>query len=424
MDTTPEDYALLRMRDRRQFLKLAVGTSGMMLLAACTSAAPSTPTSAPAPAPPTSAPAPAAQTTKPAAVAATTAPAASGGTIKFAAVGPMTGTSADSGLSLRRGVELAMKEINAGGGIAGKTVAVDFYDDEAKPESAASVAQKIVSDSDVFAVIGHVNSSCVLAALPLYSKAGLTEVAGSASAPKITQLGYKSFFRINVNDSLAGPQTVQLAAKLGKKRAAIIYENTDYGKGLLDASRDPAKAAGVEIVDEDTYTLGVDKDFAAILTKAKAANPDVMIHYGSYGEGGPMVGQAAKLGLNLQWLVDGDQDPAFIDLAGKPSEGVISFSGWDQNADLPVIKTFNTKMQPVVNRLANEWEAYHYDIPFIYKAAIEKGASKATLPQVLHTLKYDGVTGHTEFDDNGDVVGKQLYLLVVKDGLWQSYKPA
>ncbi len=100
-------------------------------------------------------------------------------TIKFAAAGPMSGPNGETGQRMRAGIELAVKEINAGGGIGGKQVAVDFFDDEGKPEGAASVAQKIASDPDVFAVIGHINSSASMAG----------EVCSSSTKPWMCRKG-------------------------------------------------------------------------------------------------------------------------------------------------------------------------------------------------------------------------------------------
>ncbi|MBV8987322.1 MAG: ABC transporter substrate-binding protein [Solirubrobacterales bacterium] len=379
--------------------------------------APAAPQAAPAA---TSAPAAgngAAQVTSGPTAASAAAP--SGGTIKLAGVGPMSGSNAQFGTDLKAGMQLAMDEINAAGGIGGKQVVADFYDDEGKPESAASVAQKIAGDPDVFAVVGHVNSSCTLAALPIYSRAGLTEISGDSSNPTITHQGYKTFFRTLVNDALAGPSTVTYAVNtLGKKKLGIIYENTDYGKGLMDASQPVIQQLGAQVVDAETYTMGTDKDFSAQLTKIKAAQPDVLIHYGNYGEGGPIMAQAAKIGLNVPKLVEGgDQDQQFIELAGKDAvEGVNVFSTWDPNSQIPAAKGFQDKYKAKTGQDSTEWSAYNYDIVYLLKMAIEQGATRETLPDVLHTIKQDGVTGHTEFDANGDVTGKQLFVLTIKDG--------
>lgn len=161
-----------------------------------------------------------------------------------------------------------------------------------------------------------------------------------------THQGNKNFFRIIVNDALAGPETVKYAVnKLGKKKLGIIYENTDYGKGLVDASEPVVQQLGAEIVASETYTMGADKDFSAQLTKIKAAQPEVLIHYGNYGEGGPIMGQAAKIGLNVPKLIEGgDQDQQFIELAGKDAvEGTTLFSTWDPNSQVPSAKGFEAK---------------------------------------------------------------------------------
>jgi branched-chain amino acid transport system substrate-binding protein len=183
----------------------------------------------------------------------TATPSLAADTIKFAAAGPMTGPSGETGQRMRAGIELAAKEINESGGIAGKQVTIDFYDDEGKPEGAASVAQKIASDPDVFAVIGHINSSASMAALPIYKRAGLTEISGNSSSWKLTHLGYANFFRVIIDDFAQAPVVVDEAVqKGGRKRLAIIYENSDYGKGVFDAASKEAKKLGVEIVDAET----------------------------------------------------------------------------------------------------------------------------------------------------------------------------
>lgn len=391
---------------------VAAALAGTFLLVACAPASPQAPTGASSAPTTAAAPAAAAPSTAPAA-------AASGGTIKLVGVGPMTGSNAEFGGDLRNGAQMAIDEINAAGGVGGKKLTADFFDDEAKPEAAASAAQKIASDTSVFAVIGHVNSSCTLAGLPIYTRAGLTEISGDSTNPNITHQGNKNFFRIIVNDALAGPETVKYAVNtLGKKKLGIIYENTDYGKGLVDASKPTAQQLGADLVATETYTMGTDKDFSAQLTKIKAAQPEVLIHYGNYGEGGPIMAQAAKIGLNVPRLVEGgDQDNQFIELAGKDAvEGVILFSTWDPTSQLPTAKGFQEKYKAKTGQDSTEWSAYNYDIVYLLKAAIEKGATKETLPTVLHGLKLDGVTGHTEFDDNGDVVGKQLFVLTIKGG--------
>jgi branched-chain amino acid transport system substrate-binding protein len=356
-------------------------------------------------------------------------PAAAQGTIKFAAAGPMTGPSAETGIRMRAGIELAVKEINAAGGIAGKQVVIDFFDDEGKPEGAASVAQKIASDSDVVAVIGHINSSASMAALPIYSRAGLTQTSGNSSSWKLTHMGFNNIFRVIINDQGQSPVlTRHLVVNEKRKRIAIIYENSDYGKGALDSARKTAAELGAEVVAAETYQPGVDRDFAAQLTKIKAANPDALILISQYGEGGPILSQAYRLGLTRDGSVikagfDGLRQTAFIGLAGKEAaEGILIFASFNSLSDAPKTAEFREKTMRLFGHPPTEQEAHNYDIVYLYKAAIEKGATKATMSKVLASISMEGVSGHLEFDENGDVKGKQMVIFTVADGQFVPYK--
>lgn len=355
-------------------------------------------------------------------------PAVAQETIKFAAAGPMTGPSAETGARMRAGIELAVEEINAAGGIAGKQVVVDFYDDEGKPEGAAAVAQRIVSDPAVIAVIGHINSSASMAALPIYKRAGLTEISGNSSSHKLTHMGFDNIFRVIINDQGQSPVVAEhIITVEGRKKIAIIYENSDYGKGAMESASAKAKELGAEIVATETYQPGVDRDFAAQLTKIKAAGPDALILAGQYGEGGPIFSQAYRLGLTSDGSVliagfDGLRQGAFIDLAGAEAvEGLLIFASFNSLSDAPKTAEFREKTQRLFGHPPTEQEAHNYDVMFIYKAAIEAGATKETMSQVVRGLEMEGVSGHLAFDENGDVKGKSMVIFTVKNGEFVAY---
>jgi branched-chain amino acid transport system substrate-binding protein len=362
-------------------------------------------------------------------LAASVLPAVAQGVIKFAAAGPMSGPSAETGIRMRAGIELAVKEINDSGGIAGKKVVVDFFDDEGKPESAASVAQKIASDPDVIAVIGHINSSASMAALPIYARAGLTQTSGNSSSWKLTHMGFNNIFRVIINDQGQSPVlTRHVIVNENRKRIAIIYENSDYGKGALESARKTAAELGAQVVAAETYQNGVDRDFAAQLTKIKAANPDALILISQYGEGGPILSQAYRLGLTTDGKVlragfDGLRQKAFVPLAGKEAaEGILIFASFNSLSDAPKTAEFREKTMRLFGHPPTEQEAHNYDIVYLYKAAIEKGATKATMSKVLASISMEGVSGHLAFDEFGDVKGKEMVIFTVKNGEFVPYK--
>lgn len=349
-------------------------------------------------------------------------------TIKFAAAGPMTGPSGETGQRMRAGIELAVEEINAAGGINGKTLVIDIYDDEGRPEGAASVAQRIVSDPGVVAVIGHINSSASMAALPIYKRAGLTQVSGNSSAHRLTHMGFDNIFRVIINDQGQAPVlTDHVITNEGRKKLAIIYENSDYGRGAMESAMAKAKELGAEVVAAETYQPGVDRDFAAQLTRIMAASPDALILAGQYGEGGPIFNQAYRLGLTTDGSVlkagfDGLRQGPFIDLAGADAvEGLLIFASFNSLSDAPKTAEFREKTMRLFGHPPTEQEAHNYDVVYLYKAAIEAGATKETMSAVLRDISMEGVSGHLQFDENGDVQGKSMVIFTVDDGKFVAY---
>ncbi|MCG3206625.1 MAG: Leu/Ile/Val-binding protein [Anaerolineae bacterium] len=389
---------------------LAIGV--LMLLAACQSAA--TPTAKPA--------APAAAATEapaPAEAPASTEP------IVFGMAAPMTGDAGEYGTQLERGVRMAVDEINAAGGINGRKVELDICDDKCEPTEGSLCAQKLTSDKNIFAVIGHVCSSCTLAAGPIYDQAGLTAMTVSSTNPEVTKKGWTHVFRTIANDSLQGPMIADLAVNtLGASKVAIIYANNDYGKGLLDATQPAVTNLGGQVVDVETFAPGVDKDFTAQLTKIAEAAPDVLVLLTDYSEGGLIVKQRMTSGLDKVKVIasGGNSHLSFIELGGEGAEGVFFLNYFDADNPDPKVQEFVKKYVALYGeKPATEIAAYGYEAPYIYKMAIEAGATRETLPEVLHTIKYTGVTGTTEFGSDGDVLNKGQFILIIKDGQFTSY---
>jgi len=386
----------------------------IFLVASCrpTPAPTATPTQGPAPTP---TPVP----------AATKAAAPSGEPIVFGLVGPMTGDAADYGVMLESGVRLAVDEINAAGGINGRPVELEICDDKCDPYEASMCAQKMVANPKIFAVIGHVCSSCTLAGGPIYEQAGLTAMTVSSTNPEITKKGWKHIFRTIAHDGLQGPLMAQFAIEtLGKQRLAIMYASHDYGKGLLDATLPEVPKLGGEVVAVETYVPGVDKDFSAQLTKIAQAKPEALLLLTDYAEGGMICKQRLAAGLGDIPVIAsaGNQHEQFIELGGEGAEGVYVMVYFDPEKPDELTQEFVRKYKARYNKMPSEQAGYGYEAPYIFKLAIEKGATKETLHEVLHTIEYTGLTGVTKFDETGDVSGKGQAVLIVKDGKFTSYQ--
>jgi len=346
--------------------------------------------------------------------------------IVFGMVAPMTGDAADYGNQLETGVRMAIEEINAAGGIDGRPVDLKICDDKCDPYEGSMCAQRMANDKEIFAVIGHVCSSCTLAGGPIYEEAGLTAMTVSSTNPEITQKGWEHVFRTIAHDGLQGPLMAEFAIEeLGATNLAIMYANHDYGKGLLDATLPAVPDLGGEVVAVETYAPGVDKDFSAQLTKIAQAEPEALLLLTDYAEGGMISKQRLAAGLEDIPVVAsaGNQHQQFIDLGGDGAEGTFVTAYFDPERPDPQIQEFVDKYTAEYDHMPSEQAGYGYEAPYIFKQAIEKGATPETLHQILHDVSYDGLTGVTEFDENNDVSGKGQHILIVEDGEFTSYTP-
>jgi branched-chain amino acid transport system substrate-binding protein len=347
--------------------------------------------------------------------------ASSGTTLTFAIVGPLSGDNATYGKNQLRGAQLAVKEINAAGGIDGKKVVLKRFDDKCEPTEAANVASRITSDASIQGVLGHLCSAATLAALPVYQRSSLAVISGSSTAPKITTLGYKNFSRTIPNDDAQGTQITDFAAgQLGKKKLAIVYAGDDYGQGLNDKALKEASAAGAEIVGDVTYTPNQTKDFTPQLTKLAAAKPDALLMLGYYNDMGTMVSQLDRAGMTGTTLVGaaGVLQPDYIKLGGaKATDGSYLLGYYDPASPLAANKEYVKKFEAAYKgEQPNEQAAYWYEIPYIIKAAYDSGATKATLAAKIRAVTYEGPTGRTAFSSTGDVTGKSGVIVTVKGG--------
>ncbi len=349
------------------------------------------------------------------------------GTIKFAVVGPMTGDGAAMGIHEKNGAQIAVDEINANGGVNGKKLEFIVGDDDQNPNLATVLAQKVSSDKGVKFVLGHINSSCSIASLPIYEKFGLALISGSNTNVQLTRMGHSNYFRICTPDNLIVAEIARLGIKeFGIKRPAVVWENSDYGKGLRDDLVKTLNEEGLKLQAEATYLPGKDRDFSAYITKFKGKNVDCVYLMGTYTAAGLFLKQAKTFGLKATKIgSSGMASAKVIDIAGKAaSEGFIVVTPYNPNDKRPAQSKFNQEYIRRYNEKPTEWSSHAYDIVYVAKQAIEKGDdSRKGIIQALHEVEYTGVTGEIKFDQYGDVPNKKQMVLRVENGAFASYFP-
>ncbi|KAB2917893.1 MAG: branched-chain amino acid ABC transporter substrate-binding protein [Hyphomicrobiaceae bacterium] len=325
--------------------------------------------------------------------------------IKFGVAGPLTGGSAAFGAQLKHGVEQAVEDINAAGGIFGQKIQLSVGDDRADPKEGVSVANKFVGDGVKF-VIGHFNSGVTIPSSDVYQENGILMITPAATNPKVTDRNLWNVFRIcGRDDQQGGVAGSIIAAKFKGKRVAVVHDKTTYGQGLADETRKAMNAKGVK----EVFFEGVnkdDKDFTALVSKLKAANPDLVYWGGLHDTGGIILRQMRDQGLKAPMMGgDGITDDEFAVIAGPGAEGTLMTFSPDprtnpQNKN--IVEVFRKKrgFEPQAYTL------YSYAAVQIYKQAAEQAKSldPKKVAEVMHSGKaFKTVLGDIAFDKKGDV---------------------
>ena len=318
------------------------------------------------------------------------------------------------------GVELAVKEINDAGGVNGHKLQLDEEDDNADGATAAKVAQRFVDDKSVSAVVGHVTSGAMVAAAQVYD-GHLAAVATSASSPDLTGIS-KWVFRVISSDSANGAEMARFAARTGHKRAAVLYENDNYGRGLADAFR---KNFDGEIIDIDPIRAdAANRD--VFISYFKLRQPDVVFVAGVIGSALPILAEARKQGLKTDFMGGDGWTP--VTEHPEISEGAYVGAPFAPTDPRPEARKFVTAFKFANNGLEPDGNAaLGYDATKVVAAALAAvGPDRAKIRDWLSHISppLAGVTGPIRFLPTGDPAGKGVTMtrvghdgsLVVLDG--------
>lgn len=345
--------------------------------------------------------------------------------IKVALALPLTGDIASLGQGLKRSATMAIEEANAAGA-TNPPIEMVAFDDRSDPKEAVSIANRIVSDRDTVAVIGHFNSGCSIPASRIYAQAGLPMISPASSNPELTiqqlspQWTYpKSVFRVNTTDNVQGAYGADFVTnKLKLKRVAIIHDKTSYGQGVAEEFRKQFEKNGGDVAAFEGLQTG-DRDFRSLLTRIKGTSPQAIYFGGMFSEGGILIRQTRDVGFNGPFVTcEANYDPAFLKVAGDAAEGAyVTFLGSPPEL-LASGKDFIARYrQRYPNDELKSYDGYGYEAGAIVADAIKNaGPDRKKIIDYLRTIKFNGVLGTTSFDEKGDTVNMAITLFQVKNG--------
>lgn len=365
-----------------------------------------------------------------------------GGATKVAKIGviaPLTGDLSAMGLGIRNSVDLAVKQANEKNLISGWRLEVAPEDDQASPDPGRNAATKLAGDTSIIAVVGPLNSSVGQALQPVLDGAGIALISPANTNPSLTKgpdlanpkRTYKTYFRTCTTDDVQGPFAAKYLLDSGIKEVATIHDKKAYGQGLVTAFSDYFTKNGGTIVAAETINPE-DKDFSAVISKIRGANPKAVYYGGEYPQAGPMSQQMKGAGLNVPLMGgDGIYDGKFIELAGPNSTGDLATSVGAPVDTLDSAKAFVDAYN--AGGYADDYSAYGayaYDaataiieaLKTSLKDANSVADARADTVEAIGKVSFTGATGSVAFDEFGDSKARVLTAYKVVDGKWAADK--
>ncbi|WP_219816975.1 branched-chain amino acid ABC transporter substrate-binding protein [Arthrobacter sp. GMC3] len=344
---------------------------------------------------------------------------ADSGPIKIAAVIPLSGSSAPTGVYMKNGMQMAVDEINAKGGVLGRQLQFDPEDEACDPTQAAAAANKAVSNGAVISVGGYC-SGATLPTLPIFNKANIPMIIPAANSQELVNQKLPNVFLINGTGVQQAAAAVKFMVKDGVKTVALVDDNTSYSKDIAaQTKKDLESDGGVKVALSTSVTAG-ESDYSSVVHDIMGANPDMLYWTGYYQEGGLIINQLKAAGYQGKIMVaDGSVDASLIQIAGASNaEGV--FATMTQTPD--TIKGAETWIADYTKKFGSApgpYSTQSYDAVRVAAEAITKAGSTDGTKVIAALQAIDGFqlfSGPLKFTPEHTLTNGGFQILVVKDG--------
>ncbi|MCY1014593.1 ABC transporter substrate-binding protein [Pyxidicoccus sp. MSG2] len=341
------------------------------------------------------------------------------GPIVIGTLGSLTGSEASFGTVVRDGIQFAVEEANAAGGVMGRKVELRSYDTQGRIEESVAAAQRLLTQDRVVLILGDVTSSGSLAIANAVQAARVPMVTPSATHPDVTKKG-DYIFRTCFTDPFQGGAMARFAREnLKLDRVAVLHDARNASSlGLSEAFQAAFKKLGGTVVAVETYSKG-DTDYRAPLLSVKKVKPQALYLPGFYSEVGVIARQARELGMTQPLLGgDGWESDRIFELAGGALEGAYYSSHYAEDNPAPELQRFITAFRARYGRSPEAASALGYDAARVALAAIARAGSlsgPAIRDALAATKDFPGATGTLTMDANRNPV-KPAVILTIHDG--------
>ncbi len=338
--------------------------------------------------------------------------------VKIIGLVELSGTGATSGTNFNDGVKLAVKEINAAGGILGHKVEYTASDTQSQPQVAKALAVRAIDDG-AYVVMGPVFSGSIMVSMVETRRAEIPNFTGG-EAGAITQQGNPYIFRTSLTQSTAMPKVGRYLDNLKAKTVAIIYTNNDFGKGGRDIFIKALEPYGIKVLADISTDPG-QVDFSGAVLKAKQANADALFVYTNEEEAARALRELRKQGYDKP--IVGETvltSQKVIELAGDAANGAVAHVGLTADAPDPGIRAFASKFEKEYNYKPDHNGLKGYTGMYIVKAVTERVGKfdPKAFADAMHSVRlsakeYPGILMDVTFDKNGDLDRESFMTKVV-----------
>lgn len=339
-------------------------------------------------------------------------------TIKFGVIAPLTGTHAEYGQGFDAATQIAVEDINAAGGVNGYKLELECQDSAADAKTSSDIFTRYAEDDEIMAVIGDFTSSCCKANAPLTEEYGLVQISPTASDPSYASMS-EYCFSVMYNQSTAAPWTAESVVGhfLGKSECAVMYLNTDWGITTNDYFLSGLDSAGIKLLGDESYTEN-ETDFSSVISKLKATGADTLVIL-DQGNVPTIINQVKGSGWDCQIVSLGPgASDQILDLCGDNAEGLVIPCPSYITADNPDTSDFYKKFYDKNQCAPTDHSLCAYNAVQALTEAIKSIDGEVTRESIKDALKdvsYDGLAGHTQFNDDGGV-SRDLLIIQVENG--------
>lgn len=341
--------------------------------------------------------------------------------IQIADVAELSGGGATVGTNWKNGIDLAVEEVNAAGGILGHKIVVTHADSQSNPGVARAQVQKAL-DSNPYVLLGPGYSGSVKVTAPLAEEAGVTQIMGGEAA-ELTKMGDKSLFRTSFGQQSTMPKVAKyIAEDMKAKAVAVVWVNNDFGKGGRDTIEKALADLGVKVV-ADISTEAGQVDFAADVDKVKASNADAAFVYLNEDESARILKEFKRQNLTIPLMGETTLvGQKVIELAGDAANGARAHVGLTTDAPVEAVRAFRDRFVKKYNYVPDHNGLKGYLAIQMVKAATEKmgkldskGIADALHGLTIKAADDPGILMDVTFDENGDI-DREGFLVEVVDG--------